>query len=189
MNTCINKFFYNNYLSAALTLGTTLGYSVMYTKLLKPTTPQNIVIGGLSGAMPPLLGWSAMTGTIAVEPLLLVLIVFLWTPAHFWPLAIEHVDDYAKTKWPMLPVTHGIAFTKASIISYALLTSASSLLPYCVKMTGEIYLVSALVLNIRWLYLCKKLWNDTSQAMPAFKFSITYLIVLFTMLLLDHRSI
>lgn len=181
--------FYNNYLSAALTLGTTLGYSVMYTKLLKPTTPQNIVIGGLSGAMPPLLGWSAMTGTIAVEPLLLVLIVFLWTPAHFWPLAIEHVDDYAKTKWPMLPVTHGIAFTKASIISYALLTSASSLLPYCVKMTGEIYLVSALVLNIRWLYLCKKLWNDTSQAMPAFKFSITYLIVLFTMLLLDHRSI
>lgn len=180
---------FNNTLSAALTLITTLGYSVLYTKILKPTTPQNIVIGGLSGATPPLLGWSAMTGNITTEPLLLVLIIFVWTPAHFWPLAIEHVDDYAKTKWPMLPVTHGISFTKASILGYALLTTACSLMPYCVKMTGETYLAISLILNTRWLQLCTKLWYDTTKAMPLFRFSITYIMVLFVALLLDHRSI
>ena len=178
----------NNPLCATLTLTTTIGYSILYTKWLKPTTPQNIVIGGLSGAMPPLLGWCSLTGNITVEPLLLVLIVFNWTPAHFWPLAIAHKNDYAKTKWPMLPVTHGITFTKLSIIAYALLTTISTLIPFCIRMTGHLYLSVACIVNLRWLYLCKKLWQDTNAARALFKFSIYYILIIFFLLLLDHKA-
>jgi len=180
---------FNNLLATSLTIATTIGYSIFYTRWLKPTTPQNIVIGGLSGSMPPLLGWTAITGHITVEPLLLVLIIFVWTPAHFWPLAIEHAQDYAKTKWPMLPVTHGIAFTKIAILSYAALTTISSLLPFCLKMTGSLYLAAIIPLNLRWLHLCLQLWHDNRKAMPVFKFSIVYIIITFAALLLDHQSI
>lgn len=181
--------FCNNLLCAILTLTTTIGYSILYTKWLKPTTPQNIVIGGLSGAMPPLLGWTSITGEISVEPLLLVLIVFTWTPAHFWPLAIHHSQDYAKTKWPMLPVTHGIEFTKLSILAYAALTTASSMLPFCIQMTGKTYLIITSIVNMRWLYLCFKLWKDTKKAMPVFKFSIVYIVIIFSALLIDHQPL
>lgn len=176
----------NNLLSACLTLATTVGYSIVYTKWLKPSTPQNIVIGGLSGAMPPLLGWTCITGDIAVQPLLLVLIIFTWTPAHFWPLALEHRADYAKTKWPMLPITHGKQFTQLSIIAYTLLTTATSLLPFCVRMAGYYYLAIVSLLNARWLFLCYQLWHQDTKSHAVFRFSIWYILGLFFILLLDQ---
>lgn len=180
---------FNNPLSALLTLATTLGYSILYTKWLKPTTPQNIVIGGLSGAMPPLLGWASLTGQISSEPLILVLIIFSWTPAHFWPLAIAHQGDYAKTKWPMLPVTHGIPFTKLSIFAYTALTVACTLLPFCVRMTGYFYLITSSLLNLRWLMLCKQFWQNTEKALDLFTFSIYYLIIILCLILIDHHHL
>ena len=177
---------YNNPLCAMLTLATTFGYSIVYTRWLKPSTPQNIVIGGLSGAMPPLLGWSSLTNQIDCEPLVLVLIIFTWTPAHFWPLAIHHSNDYAKTRWPMLPITHGVLYTKFSIIAYTILTMCCSLLPFCISMAGKIYLLVTLIANARWLYLCYKLWRQTQYAMHLFTYSIHYLLVIFSTLVIDH---
>ena len=176
----------NNRLCSILTLATTIGYSLIYTKWLKPSTPQNIVIGGLSGAMPPLLGWTSLIENISYEPLVLVLIIFSWTPAHFWPLAIAHKNDYAKTKWPMLPITHGITFTKLSIIAYALLTTAATLLPFSLHMTGHLYLICASLINLRWLYLSLKLWKNTQKAIPLFKFSIYYILAIFLILIIDY---
>lgn len=177
----------NNALCAYLTMATTIGYSIIYTRWLKPASPQNIVIGGLSGAMPPLLGWTSLTGSINVEPLLLVLIIFLWTPAHFWPLAIAHAQDYAKTKWPMLPVTHGIPFTKISIIAYIWLTFAASCLPFCLNMTSPVYLCVTICGNIVWLQHGWKLWHRSEHAMPAFQFSIYYIFIIFGTLIVDHH--
>ena len=191
LTTCLGTtvlLCFTNPLTTWLTLGTMMGYGILYTLILKPNTHQNIVIGGLFGAMPPLLGWCALTNQIDATPLILVLIIFFWTPAHFWPLAIAHKNDYAKTKWPMLPVTHGITFTKLSIIAYALLTTISTLMPFCIRMTGHLYLSVACILNLRWLYLCKKLWEDTNTASGLFKFSIYYILIIFFLLLLDHKT-
>lgn len=177
-----------NRLTAVLTLAGLLGYAVVYTMYLKRATPQNIVIGGLAGAIPPLLGWTAVTGEIHAHPLLLVLIVFIWTPPHFWALAIHREKDYAKAKIPMLPVTHGIDFTKTSILLYTVLLCVVCLLPYLIGMSGLIYLVGSTLLNAIFLYYAWKLkFTATEQtAMQTFKFSIIHLMVLFVVLLVDH---
>jgi protoheme IX farnesyltransferase len=177
-----------NRLTAVLTLAGLLGYAVVYTMYLKRATPQNIVIGGLAGAIPPLLGWTAVTGEIHAHPLLLVLIVFIWTPPHFWALAIHREKDYAKAKIPMLPVTHGIEFTKTSILLYTVLLCVVCLLPYLIGMSGLIYLVGSTLLNAIFLYYAWKLkFTATEQtAMQTFKFSIIHLMVLFVVLLVDH---
>ena len=177
-----------NRLTAVLTLAGLLGYAVVYTMYLKRATPQNIVIGGLAGAIPPLLGWTAVTGEIHAHALLLVLIVFTWTPPHFWALAIHREKDYAKAKVPMLPVTHGIEFTKTSILLYTVLLCVVCLLPYLIGMTGLIYLIGSTLLNGGFLYYAWKLkFTATEQtAMQTFKFSIVHLMVLFAVLLVDH---
>lgn len=177
-----------NRLTAVLTLAGLLGYAVVYTMYLKRATPQNIVIGGLAGAIPPLLGWTAVTGEIHAHALLLVLIVFTWTPPHFWALAIHREKDYAKAKVPMLPVTHGIEFTKTSILLYTVLLCVVCLLPYLIGMTGLIYLIGSTLLNAGFLYYAWKLkFTATEQtAMQTFKFSIIHLMVLFVVLLVDH---
>ena len=177
-----------NRLTAVLTLAGLLGYAVVYTMYLKRATPQNIVIGGLAGAIPPLLGWTAVTGEIHAHALLLVLIVFTWTPPHFWALAIHRKKDYAKAKVPMLPVTHGIEFTKTSILLYTVLLCVVCLLPYLIGMTGLIYLIGSTLLNAGFLYYAWKLkFTATEQtAMQTFKFSIIHLMVLFVVLLVDH---
>lgn len=177
-----------NTLTAVLTLGGLVGYAVVYTMYLKRATPQNIVIGGLAGAIPPLLGWTAVTGEIHPNALLLVLIVFTWTPPHFWALAIHRVKDYARAEIPMLPVTHGIEFTKTSVFLYTILLGLVCLLPYLVGMTGIIYLIGSSALNIGFLYYAWKLKfaSDEHTAMQTFKFSIIHLMVLFVVLLLDH---
>jgi protoheme IX farnesyltransferase len=177
-----------NRLTAVLTLAGLLGYAVVYTMYLKRATPQNIVIGGLAGAIPPLLGWTAVTGEIHAHALLLVLIVFTWTPPHFWALAIHREKDYAKAKVPMLPVTHGIEFTKTSILLYTVLLCVVGLLPYLIGMTGLIYLIGSTLLNAGFLYYAWKLkFTATEQtAMQTFKFSIIHLMVLFVVLLVDH---
>jgi protoheme IX farnesyltransferase len=177
-----------NRLTAVLTLAGLLGYAVVYTMYLKRATPQNIVIGGLAGAIPPLLGWTAVTGEIHAHALLLVLIVFTWTPPHFWALAIHREKDYAKAKVPMLPVTHGIEFTKTSILLYTVLLCVVCLLPYLVGMSGLIYLIGSTLLNAGFLYYAWKLkFTSTEQtAMETFKFSIIHLMVLFVVLLVDH---
>jgi protoheme IX farnesyltransferase len=155
---------------------------------LKRATPQNIVIGGLAGAIPPLLGWTAVTGEIHAHALLLVLIVFIWTPPHFWALAIHREKDYAKAQVPMLPVTHGIEFTKTSILLYTVLLCVVCLLPYLIGMSGLIYLIGSSLLNAGFLYYAWKLkFTATEQtAMQTFKFSIIHLMVLFVVLLVDH---
>jgi protoheme IX farnesyltransferase len=177
-----------NWITAWLTLASLFGYAVFYTMYLKRATPQNIVIGGLAGAMPPLLGWTAMTGEIHGHALLLVMIVFIWTPPHFWALAIHRRDDYAKVDMPMLPVTHGIEFTKNAIFLYTILLIVICMLPYLVGMSGIIYLVASLGLNIWFLWHSWKLKfaakEDTAWAM--FKFSIWHLMVLFLVLIVDH---
>jgi protoheme IX farnesyltransferase len=177
-----------NRLTAVLTFAGLLGYAVVYTMYLKRATPQNIVIGGLAGAIPPLLGWTAVTGEIHPHALLLVLIVFIWTPPHFWALAIHREKDYARAQVPMLPVTHGIDFTKTSILLYTVLLCVVCLLPYLVGMSGLIYLIGSTLLNAGFLYYAWKLkFTSTEQtAMQTFKFSIIHLMVLFVVLLIDH---
>jgi len=177
-----------NRLTALLTFAGLLGYAVVYTMYLKRATPQNIVIGGLAGAIPPLLGWTAVTGEIHAHALLLVLIVFIWTPPHFWALAIHREKDYAKAQVPMLPVTHGIEFTKTSILLYTVLLCVVCLLPYLIGMSGLIYLIGSSLLNAGFLHYAWKLkFTATEQtAMQTFKFSIIHLMVLFVVLLVDH---
>jgi protoheme IX farnesyltransferase len=181
-------YFGVNPLTAWLTLLSLFGYAVVYTMFLKRATPQNIVIGGLAGAMPPLLGWTAVTGDIHGYALLLVMIVFTWTPPHFWALAIHRRDDYAKVNMPMLPVTHGIDYTKSAILLYTVLLCLVCLLPYIVGMTGAIYLIGSTLLNLRFLqYAWKLKFSANSQtAMATFKFSILHLMLLFLVLLVDH---
>ncbi|KRS20170.1 protoheme IX farnesyltransferase [Alishewanella sp. WH16-1] len=177
-----------NPLTAWLTLLSLFGYAVVYTMFLKRATPQNIVIGGLAGAMPPLLGWTAVTGELHGYALLLVMIIFTWTPPHFWALAIHRRDDYARVNMPMLPVTHGIEFTKSAILLYTLLLCLVCLLPYIVGMTGAIYLLGSTLLNLRFLQYAWKLKfaAEPETAMATFKFSILHLMVLFLLLLVDH---
>lgn len=177
-----------NAITAWLTLASLFGYAVVYTMFLKRATPQNIVIGGLAGAMPPLLGWTAMTGTIDGHALLLVMIIFTWTPPHFWALAIHRRDDYARVNMPMLPVTHGIEFTKSVIFLYTVLLFLVCLLPYLVGMSGAIYLVGVSLLNLRFMHFAWKLkfGADAGTAMATFRFSIVHLMVLFLLLLADH---
>ena len=177
-----------NVLTAVLTLLSLLGYAVVYTLLLKRATPQNIVIGGLAGAMPPLLGWTAITGEIHSHGLLLVMIIFTWTPPHFWALAIHRHKDYAKVNIPMLPVTHGIEFTKLVILLYTLLLLLVCLLPYLVGMSGAIYLLGSLALNLRFIHYAWRLKYRPREtlAMETFRFSIVHLLLLFLLLLVDH---
>ena len=181
---------YVNPLTMWLTLATFVGYAVIYTVILKPATPQNIVIGGASGAMPPILGWAAVAGVVDPKALLLFLIIFAWTPPHFWALALYRKDEYAKAGVPMLPVTHGEAFTKLHLLLYTLLLVAATLLPFAVGMSGWIYLTSVLVLNGYFLYFAIKLYRDYSDALArrTFTFSILYLSLLFAALLIDHYS-
>lgn len=180
-----------NALTAYLTFASLLGYAVVYTVLLKRATPQNIVIGGIAGAMPPLLGWSAMTGRVDANALLLVMIIFVWTPPHFWALAIHRRNDYAKVNIPMLPVTHGIAFTKTLILFYTLLLFLVCLFPYLVGMSGVLYLVASSYLNFRFIYYAwqLKFKSDANTAMAMFRFSIVHLMLLFIVLLIDHYLI
>lgn len=177
-----------NPLTAWLTLSGLVGYSFVYTMYLKRATPQNITIGGLAGAIPPLLGWTAMTNEVHSNALLLVLIIFTWTPPHFWALAIHRRDDYAKVNIPMLPVTHGIDFTKTQILLYTVLLFVVGLLPYLVGMSNWLYLVGTVVLNvIFFMYAWKLKFNpNENTAMDTFKFSIVHLMALFIILLLDH---
>ncbi|GIT21957.1 MAG: protoheme IX farnesyltransferase 1 [Gammaproteobacteria bacterium] len=180
--------FWVNPLCAWLTLGSFVGYAFIYTGYLKHATPQNIVIGGLSGAMPPLLGWSAVTGTIEPDALILVLIIFAWTPPHFWALAIHRKDEYAKSGVPMLPVTHGEHVTKVHIIVYTAILVVVSVFPYFSSMSGPLYLGSALVLGAGFLVWSGLLMFNSkpTTAMDTFKYSIVYLALLFVALVLDH---
>ena len=177
-----------NPMTAWLTLASSIGYAFIYTGYLKRATPQNIVIGGLAGAMPPLLGWVAVTGTLDANALLLVLIIYAWTPPHFWALAIHKRDEYAKVEIPMLPVTHGLEFTGLQILLYTLLMIISTMLPYIVGMSGFIYLVGVTLLNIRFLYWALHLYRGAYEkaAMKTFWYSIIYLMLLFVLLLVDH---
>lgn len=180
--------FWVNPLCAWLSLASFIGYAFIYTGYLKRATPQNIVIGGLSGAMPPLLGWSAVTGTIEPGALILVLIIFAWTPPHFWALAIHRKDDYAKTGIPMLPVTHGVHVTKIHIVLYTIIMFLITLLPYLTGMSGPVYLLAAVVLGLGFLAwsLLLMFRQKDSTAMDTFRYSIIYLMVLFVVLLVDH---
>jgi len=179
---------FTNELAAWLTLASLLGYAVLYTGFLKRATPQNIVIGGLAGAAPPLLGWVAVTGHISAEPLLLVLIIFAWTPPHFWALAIHRKEEYAKADIPMLPVTHGEHYTKVHILLYTLVMFAVTLLPYAIHMSGLLYLACAVLLGGRFLHWAVVLYRDSKPhaAINTFKYSIWYLFALFIALLVDH---
>jgi protoheme IX farnesyltransferase len=177
-----------NGLTAGLTVASLIGYAFVYTLYLKRATPQNIVIGGLAGAAPPLLGWTAVTGEIDPHALLLVLIIFAWTPPHFWALAIHRRDDYAKVKIPMLPVTHGIHYTKVHIMLYTLLLFAVSLLPFAAGMLGPLYLLGAVLLGLGFLYWAVELLRDKNPRAPieTFKYSSIYLMALFSIMLVDH---
>ncbi|MES2088606.1 MAG: heme o synthase [Pseudomonadota bacterium] len=177
-----------NALTLWLTLATFVGYAVVYTVVLKPLTPQNIVIGGASGAMPPVLGWAAMRGSVDPEALMLCLIIFLWTPPHFWALALYRVEDYARAGLPMLPVTHGNAFTRLHVLLYTFVLLAGTLLPFVYRMSGLIYLASAVVLGLWFVLYAWRLWRRYSDelARQTFKFSIIYLMALFAALLVDH---
>ncbi|MDP1573415.1 MAG: heme o synthase [Coxiellaceae bacterium] len=179
---------YVNTLTAILTFLTLIGYAGIYTFYLKHATPQNIVIGGLAGAAPPLLGWVAMTGHVGLGAIVLLLIIFVWTPPHFWALAIDRVEDYKKAKVPMLPVTHGILHTKKNIFWYTIALSAVSLLPYFIGLSQVIYLVIVIVLDARFVQLAWRLLQekDAKSAMPTFRYSIVYLMALFVALIVDH---
>ena len=181
-------YFWINPLTMWLTLGTFLGYAVIYTVILKPLTPQNIVIGGSSGAMPPVLGWAAMTDHVGPEALLLFLIIFLWTPPHFWALALYRVEEYRKSGLPMLPVTHGIDFTCLQILLYTLILLAACLMPFVYGMSSWLYLLVALGLSLIFVAHAFKLWRQYSdeQARQTFKFSLVHLSVLFAAMLVDH---
>lgn len=180
-----------NPLTAWLTFASLMGYAVVYTLILKRATPQNIVIGGLAGAAPPLLGWTAVTGHFEGHGLLLVLIIFAWTPPHFWALAIHRKEEYAKADVPMLPVTHGEAYTKLHILLYTLIMFVVTMLPFLTGMSGVIYLVGAILLGARFLYWSVVLLRGSraDAAIKTFRFSITYLMLLFVVLLVDHYSI
>ena len=181
-------WFEVNPLTSMLTAAALLGYAVVYTAFLKRATPQNITIGGLAGAAPPLLGWTAVTGHLHADALLLVLIIFAWTPPHFWALAIHKREEYAKAGVPMLPVTHGTEFTRLQIWLYGWLTVAATLLPFATGMSGWIYLVGVLGLNARFMYWNWRIWRtqDVTAPLSAFWFSIRYILYLFGLLLLDH---
>ncbi len=177
-----------NALTMWLTLATFVGYAVIYTVILKPATPQNIVIGGASGAMPPVLGWAAVTGEVTIEPLILFLIIFAWTPPHFWSLALYRTDDYAKAGVPMLPVTHGQAYTRLQVLLYTLILFGVSLMPYVVRMSGPLYLVAALALGGAFIGYALRIYLAYSDALArkTFRYSIVYLAALFAALLVDH---
>ncbi|MFC4159483.1 heme o synthase [Chitinimonas lacunae] len=177
-----------NALTMWLTLATFVGYAIIYTVVLKPATPQNIVIGGASGAMPPILGWAAVTGEVSHDAMLLFLIIFAWTPPHFWALALYRKADYARAGLPMLPVTHGDAFTRLHVLFYTLILCAITLLPAATSMAGAIYLVAALLLDAVFLGYAWRLWRQYSDelARRAFRYSILYLSLLFAALLVDH---
>ena len=177
-----------NALTAWLTFASLLGYAVVYTMFLKRATPQNIVIGGLAGAAPPLLGWTAVTGQIDGHGLLLVLIIFAWTPPHFWALAIHRREEYASVDIPMLPVTHGVAFTKLHILLYTVIMFLITLLPYATRMSGPLYLLGAIVLGCGFLYWAIELIRDKNPNAPmdTFRYSIIYLMALFLIMLMDH---
>ena len=181
---------YVNALTMWLTFATFVGYAVIYTVVLKPATPQNIVIGGLAGAMPPLLGWTAVTGEVAPEALLLVLIIYAWTPPHFWSLALYRTEDFARAGLPMLPVTHGQKFTRLQVLLYTLVLIAGTLLPFAYGMSGWIYLAAALILDGMFLYYAVRIYTAYSDrlAQQTFRYSVLYLAGLFTALLLDHYA-
>ncbi len=178
-----------NLLTAVLTFFSLVGYALIYTMYLKRATPQNIVLGGAAGAAPPLLGWTAVTGSVETEALLLFLIIFIWTPPHFWALAIRRREEYAKADIPMLPVTHGVEFTKIQILLYTILLFIVTLMPFIIQMSGLIYLSGAIALGIGFLYYAIKLYRDKEPnviAMKTFGYSIFYLSLLFGFLLADH---
>ena len=181
-------FHFVNPLTMWLTLATFVGYAIVYTVLLKPATPQNIVIGGASGAMPPILGWAAVTNEVAPEALLLFLIIFIWTPPHFWSLALYRAEDYAKAGLPMLPVTHGRRYTQLMIVLYTVALVAVTLLPFAARMTGLVYLAGALLLGGVFLLHAVQLYRNYSVelARATFKYSVWYLAALFSVLLVDH---
>jgi protoheme IX farnesyltransferase len=181
-------YAYANPLTMWLTAATFVGYAVIYTVILKPATPQNIVIGGASGAMPPVLGWAAVTGEVSADSLLLFLIIFAWTPPHFWALALYRTKEYAKAGLPMLPVTHGAKFTRLHVLFYTVILVAVTVLPFATRMSGWIYLASALVLGGIFLRLAWRIWVDYSdeRARRTFRYSIVYLTALFAALLVDH---
>ena len=177
-----------NPLTMWLTLATFVGYAVVYTVILKPLTPQNIVIGGASGAMPPVLGWAALRGEVGPEALMLCLIIFLWTPPHFWALALYRAEDYARAGLPMLPVTHGNEFTRLHVLLYTIVLLPATLLPFVYGMSGWLYLASAVVLGLWFIAYGFKLWRSYSEplARKTFRFSILHLSLLFAALMVDH---
>ena len=181
-------FHFVNVLTMWLTVATFIGYAVVYTVLLKPVTPQNIVIGGASGAMPPVLGWAAVTGEVSTEALLLFLIIFAWTPPHFWSLALYRTEEYAKAGIPMLPVTHGKPYTRLQVLLYTLILFAVSLLPYVIRMSGVLYAAAALVLGGIFMAYALRIYRAYSDALAqkTFRYSILYLALLFAALLVDH---
>jgi len=182
LNTLVNP------LTMWLTLGTFVGYAVVYTVILKPRTPQNIVIGGASGAMPPVLGWAAVTGDVSADALLLFLIIFAWTPPHFWALALYRKNEYAKAGMPMLPVTHGEQFTQLHVLLYTIILTAATLLPVATGMGGLVYLAAALALDGVFLYYAYRIWRHYTDAIAkrTFAYSILYLSLLFAAFLVDH---
>ena len=179
-----------NTLTAVLTFASMVGYAVIYSMFLKRSTPQNIVLGGAAGAAPPVLGWTAVTGELHGEALLLFLIIFVWTPPHFWALAIKRVDDYSKAEVPMLPVTHGIAMTKLHILLYTVLLVIITIMPFLVMMSGTIYLAGALTLGVGFVFYSLKLYRSDGDeyAMKTFGYSIFYLSALFAFFLVDHYA-
>jgi protoheme IX farnesyltransferase len=181
-------YFFVNSLTMWLTLGTFIGYAIIYTILLKPNTPQNIVIGGASGAMPPVLGWAAVTNSLGPEPWVLFLIIFVWTPPHFWALALYRTKEYAKAGLPMLPVTHGPEFTRFHVFLYTVMLAGTTVLPFAIKMSGYVYLFSSMALNAVFLWFAWQVWKNYSDAISkkTFAYSIAYLALLFAALLLDH---
>jgi len=181
-------YFKVNELTMWLTMATFVGYAIVYTVILKPMTPQNIVIGGASGAMPPVLGWAAVTDDVSFQALLLFLIIFAWTPPHFWALALYRKLEYAKAGVPMLPVTHGDKFTRLHVLFYTVILIAVTLLPYATHMSGLIYVTAAIALGGVFLYYAIKIYRDYSDhlAQTTFRYSILYLTLLFAALLLDH---
>jgi len=189
---CVTGMFilieFVNTLTALLTFAALIGYAGIYTMYLKHATPQNIVIGGLAGASPPLLGWVAMTGHVGLGAIVLLLIIFVWTPPHFWALAIHRVDEYAKADVPMLPVTHGIRHTKINILVYTIILFVVTLLPFFIGMSGWIYLIAAILLGARFIYWAIRLMrtDDAKVALLMFRFSITYLMLLFVAMVVDR---
>ncbi|CAH9019841.1 heme o synthase [Candidatus Nitrosacidococcus sp. I8] len=181
-------YFLVNPLTAYLTFFSMIGYGIIYTAFLKRTTPQNIVLGGAAGAMPPVLGWAAVTGEMHVHAFILFLIIFMWTPPHFWALALARREEYGRAKFPMLPVTHGVEYTKQQVVLYTFLLFAVSLLPFSSHLSGMLYLVGAVGLGGYFLYLAIALYRDTNDrlAMKMFGYSIFYLSALFAFLLADH---